>query len=81
MVKHNQSKEVFWNIVNAVLAGCIALFSSLITLLSEKELTGDNIAKAVSIAAVTSALVALYKFQTYWQKEENDYCRGLFNLV
>ena len=65
--------EIFWNLINAGLAGGLVLFGSL----SSGDITWRGI-----IASVMAALViGVAKFRDYWSSEEHEYTKKLFCFV
>lgn len=66
--------EIFWNIINAVLAGAISFFSALLA-------TGELTFKVVMIAVFAAFLVALCRFQEYWKSEKKEYSAHLFRFL
>lgn len=64
IVTPENKKEIFYNIINSLLAGALVFFGSLVNGFSW---TG------VYIAFLSSMIVALNKFQSYWNSESEEY--------
>ena len=74
LISQQNKKEIFYNIINALLAGGISFFSALLA-------TGELNFKVVVIAFITSALVAIVKFKNYWDGEKKEYQTKIFKFL
>lgn len=66
--------EIIWNLVNSILAGMISLATSFISL-------GEITQKGLIASGATAALIAVWKFSNYWQKEKKEYSIKMFNFI
>jgi len=73
IISDKNKKEIFWNIVNSILAGSLVFFGAFIN--------GGFSWEGVLAAAAASLIVAITKFKDYWSKEKNEYCKSLANFV
>lgn len=73
LISLKNRKEIFWNIINSLLAGSLVFLGSL----SSGNLTFNG----VFFGIITSLAVALTRFKKYWDKEEKEYCKLLFNFI
>jgi len=73
LISQKNRKEIFWNIVNALLAGGLILLGSLSS--------GNFTTQGIILSIVASLTVMLTKVQHYWKKKEREYCKVLFNFV
>ncbi len=82
LLQEAQRKEIFWNFVNAGLAGGIAFLSSMATAIID-GMNFKDLCLATGSAVVTFGLVALIEFQAYWKKEQGEYSNTikLFNFI
>lgn len=64
--KEAQRKQIFWNIVNSLLAGALVLVGSCSTGISLESL---------GIASAAALAVAITKFSTFWNEEKEEYGR------
>lgn len=62
----SEKKEIYWNVINALLGGAISFFSILLA-------TGEITVKGIGISLLTLFLVAVTRFKEYWTKEEKEY--------
>jgi hypothetical protein len=67
-------KEIFWNLINASLAGGLVFLGSI---------TGGNISRSsLCVAVIAFFIVFLTKFKDFWDSEEKDYCQSkIFNFI
>jgi len=68
------NKEIFWNLINALLAGLISLTSSSLVV-------GEITLKGFFIAVIIASSVGVVQFKNYWDAEKPEYCPKLFNLI
>ena len=73
LISQKNRKEIFWNLINATLAGGLILLGSLSS--------GNFTSQGIILSIIASLTVVLAKFQSYWKKEEREYCKFLFNFV
>lgn len=73
LISQKNRKEIFWNIINSLLAGSLVFLGSLSS--------GSLNFNGVFFGIITSVAVALTRFKKYWDGEEKEYCRSLFNFV
>jgi hypothetical protein len=73
LISQQNRKEIFWNIINALLVGGVFFLGSLSS--------GTLSFQGIFFGLITAMAVALTKFQKYWAKEEKEYCKLLFNIV
>lgn len=73
LISEENKKEIFYNIINSLLAGALVFFGAL--------LNGGFDIKAVVIAIITAAITAIVKFKDYWDGEKSEYCKGLMNFI
>ena len=73
LISQKNRKEIFWNIVNALLVGGVFFLGSL----SSGTLTFNGI----FFGLITAIAVALTRFKKYWDGEEKEYCKKIFNIV
>jgi hypothetical protein len=73
LISQQNRKEIFWNIVNALLVGGVFFLGSL----SSGTLTFNGI----FFGLITAIAVALTRFKKYWDGEEKEYCKKIFNIV
>lgn len=70
IITDENKKEIFYNLVNSLLAGGLVFFGSL---------TGGNITLIGCFSAfAASAIVFLTKFKNYWDKEKPEYSKKIF---
>jgi hypothetical protein len=72
----NMDKEIFWNIINSLLAGALVLFGSI----ADGEITLKNIV----FAGIGAGIVAITSFKNYWDSEKEEYCseqKKLFSFI
>lgn len=73
VVSEANKKEIFYNIINSLLAGALVFFGSMID---------GNITKIGVLAAImAAAIMAITKFKDYWDSEKSEYCRCLGNFI
>lgn len=65
MTTRKEMKEIKWNIVNSALAGALVLLGSMTS--------GEFTTRGVCVAFLSAILVAVIKFKSYWEKEEDEY--------
>jgi hypothetical protein len=81
MKKHTQKEEIFYNVVNSILAGAIAFFSSLVTAIASSGFDSHELLISAAIGFTTSFLIALYKFKEYWDGEKSQYQCLIFKFI
>jgi hypothetical protein len=73
LINEKNRKEIFWNLVNSLLAGGLVFLGALIN--------GGFSWQGLLVGLGAAGIVAVTKFKDYWQKEEGEYCKALFNFV
>lgn len=74
MVNFKKNKEeIFYNLINAGLAGALVLLGSF----SDGELNW----KGFCFAFVAGLIVIISKFKEYWDGEKGEYTSKLFNFI
>jgi hypothetical protein len=73
VVTKQNKKEIFYNIVNSVLAGLLVFLGSL----SSGEIT----MKGISFSIIATLIVIVNKFKEYWDGERGEYTTKLFNFI
>lgn len=68
------NREIFWNIINALLAGGLVFAGAF---------TSGNITLNSFLAAITAAVIVIItKFKNYWDLEEGEYkTKQIFNFI
>ncbi len=76
LISRENKKEIFWNLINSLLAGALVLLGSFTT---AQEISLKGILSAIAIAGI----VAITKFGNYWAAEEREYKRvnNLFMFI
>ena len=73
LVSEENKKEIFYNVVNAGLAGGLVFLGSLTS--------GDITFKGLCVALLASLVVVLTKFKNYWETEKPEYSKKLLNFI
>ena len=74
LINPKNKKEIFWNIINALLAGIIFFLGALST--------GNISRESVIFAVIISLSVAVNQFKDYWAKEKKEYKSAkLFSFI
>lgn len=73
MKKHNQKKEIIWNLINSLLAGLLVFAGAF----SDGEITH----KECLIVGAAALSVIVIKFKDYWDGEKKEYATHAFNFV
>ena len=71
--KTSQTKEIMWNIINALLAGSLVLLGSFTT--------GGITTEGFGIAFIAASIVAVSRFWDYWKQEEKEYKCYTINFI
>jgi len=74
LITEENRKEIFYNVVNSLIAGFISFFSAL---LAASEINY----KVIGVAIITSLLVLFIRFKDYWDGEKGEYCKNILNFV
>lgn len=74
IVSEENKKEIFWNFINAGIAGAISFFSAIIA-------TGNIGSKEIFLSVGIASVAALIKFKDYWDGEKGEYTSKLLNFV
>lgn len=64
--KNSQKKEIFYNIINSLLAGSLVLFGACST---GNPITWSSLGLAFAAASVT----AISQFKKYWESQAGEY--------
>ena len=72
IIMDQQKKQIFWNIVNSLLAGVLVILGSCAS--------GGLTWNGLGLAVVAGLTVAVTKFKSFWEKEEGDYTK-IFSFV
>ena len=75
--------EIYYNIINSLLAGLLVFFGSLVGDGFKPSLQG------VGFALITAIIVMITKFKDYWATQEQELCKdkkvnlkvGFFNFI
>lgn len=73
LITTQNRKEIFWNLINSVLAGGLVFLGSVAD--------GDLSWRGVAASLITAGIVIITKFKGYWEKEETEYKSNIFNFV
>ena len=75
LVNKSEKKEILYNLINAVLAGCLVLLGSFSS--------GDITIKGFAMAVLASLAVIITQFKSYWDGEKKEYSSSvkLFSFV
>lgn len=68
LITDENKKEIFYNIVNSILAGALVFVGSI----ADGNITKEGLMIAVGVSSV----VALTKFKNYWSEEKREYCKN-----
>ena len=66
MISEKNRKEIFWNMINSLLAGTLVLLGAL----TDGKITWAGLV----LALVAAGIVAVAQFKDYWMKEKKEYC-------
>lgn len=72
LISQQNKKEIFYNLINSLLAGGLVLLGSLTSGISW---TG------VGAGLVAAGIVAITKFKQYWDSEKKEYSNKIFNFI
>lgn len=84
MAKHNNKKEIIYNIINSILAGALVFFGALSSELAQHGLNEEAFAElktGIMVGLVTSILIALTKFKDFWDSERKEYKNHIFKFI
>lgn len=73
IITFENKKEIFYNVVNSLLAGGLVLLGSLAD--------GDFSIKGFCLAFLAGGIVMITKFKNYWELEKPEYSKRLLNFV
>jgi len=65
--------EIRYHLINSALAGVLVILGSCID--------GDITKESISIAFIASLVVFLTKFKEYWDGQQGEYSRKIFNFI
>lgn len=74
LISEQNKKEIFYQIINALLVGFISFLSALV---AAGEITG----KVCFVALLSSMLVLFIAFKKYWDGEASEYTAKLFMIL
>ena len=72
LISEQNKKEIFYNLINSLLAGGLVFLGSL---------TNGFSWAGICAGAVAAGIVAITKFKKYWDGEKKEYSAMLFNFV
>lgn len=75
LVTQQQRKEIFYNIINALLSGVLVFFGTIVGAGFQFTTEGFLVATGVSI------IVGVTKFKSYWDGEAGEYVNRSFNFL
>lgn len=73
LISEKNRKEIFYNLINSLLAGSLVFLGSL----TSGKLTWEGI----SFGLVAAFVVAVTKFKDYWATEKKEYTQKLFKFL
>jgi len=73
LISQSNKKEILWNVVNSLLFGAAFFCGSL--------LDGEITWKGIMVAGIAALSMIIIKFQSYWKKEESEYCKCIGNFL
>lgn len=73
IITDENKREIFYNVVNGLLAGALVLLGSFAT--------GNITRESLFYAVVASGIVFVSKLKEYWDSEKQEYSAKLFNFV
>ena len=73
MKKEDNKKEIIWNLINSLLAGSLVFLGSLTS--------GQITWQGIGAALIASIIVAITKFQHYWNGEQKEYSAKIFKFL
>lgn len=73
IISEENRKEIFYHLINSFLAGGLVFLGSLTA--------GKITLLGVCMAFSASLIVALTKFKSYWEGEEQEYCKSFINFI
>lgn len=65
--------EIFYNIINAMLAGSLILLGAFVS--------GNITKESILFALVASMVVVVTKFKEYWDGEKGEFSTHMFNFI
>lgn len=74
LIDLNNRKEIFWNMINSLLAGILVFLGSVST---AEAITS----RGVLAALVTALIVAITKFNSFWNEEKKEYSHKAFKFI
>lgn len=72
LITNENKKEIFFNVINSLLAGGLVFLGSI--------QTGFSL-KGLYVALIASLIVAVVKFKIYWESEAPEYCQKVFSFI
>jgi hypothetical protein len=73
LISKENKKEIFYNLINAALAGGLVLIGSLTS--------GELTARGLLISFIAALAIMITKFKEYWDSEKSEYSRKVFSFV
>lgn len=65
--------EIFYNLINSILAGALVLLGSFTS--------GSINHEAMAAAVIASAVVAISQFKNYWDGEKKEFSKHMFTFI
>lgn len=74
IISRENKKEIIYNLINAGLAGALVFFGSFV---------GSNSFNWAGLGAalIAAMIVIITKFKNYWDGEQKEYCKTMFNFI
>jgi len=72
--KNAQRKEIYWNLINSGIGGAISFFSAILA-------AGKITWEVAGISLFTALVVALVRFQKFWDGEKKEYQTKIFKFL
>jgi hypothetical protein len=73
IISDENKKEIFYNIVNSLLAGTLVFLGSISS--------GNFTLESLFVALGASLIVAITKFKNYWDSEKKEYSAKFLNFI
>jgi len=73
IITEENKKEIFYNIINSLLAGLLVFFGSMTS--------GQITIQGVLISLAAALVVCVAKFKEYWDGEKSEYQSKIFNFL
>lgn len=73
LITEENRKEIFYNFINAFLAGGLVFLGSLTS--------GEISFKGIAFSFIAALIVIITKFKEYWDGEKGEYSTKLLNFI